>query len=1038
MTRGSLHIFNAIVLLCLCAGACPADGSFSDANRTAPLAPGTSAWRTEPEDIRTGALQTEAERVQYLESSKQMVLTNLQRTLDSVQMRIGVLRRQAYRPSPEELDQSEKDIDTLEQQLGIIPGISGSTLIDLQRSLIVDGIRKAREDVAALRQRWGYKLVVFGRAFFEAAPPQIPPEITAVPPGYLLSPGDQIKVMVWSRLGRESEYSLRIGPDGMVSVPGIGAVMAAGSTLSGFQQLLEKKLSRYQQLSVSVTLDRLRTIQVQVAGDAVKPGTYTLGGLSTVMNALYMAGGPSDVGSFRKIKLVSRGRPDRMIDLYDLFLRGSRKMDYQLEDQDMLFIPPVGSTVTVLGEVVRPGRYELEFPCALHDLLETAGGVKPSGYAQRIEVERVANSEYRVLMSASISEKAPAFELLPGDEVTVASVLPEKTNQVEIIGPVKRPGLYGLEPGMRLSQLVERAEGLRQDREVHLPRADVLRLIQGEGTSILRIDLEKALAGDQTNDIELSKFDRVFVYEPDQVLFRPRVVTVTGEVARPGTYRRPNEMRVSDLITAAGGVLPTTYLAAADLLRRDAHDELQLLKVDLRRALDGDPEADILVHDRDEMTVYSVDQAVWRDRTVRIEGAVQRPGTYPRAENMRVADLIFAAGGLLPEAGPDIGLASTASDGQARLSTVRVQPHSTDDLHNPLLRDRDVVTVPEVNPYLRAPEVVYLVGEVKYPGPYVLKSRDERLSDVIDRAGGLTARAHAAGAVLLRKPENLVGAQQTAVADAVLAISQEYADKQYQLQLAKLGVGAGVTAVRPREETRVVSSIEALGEQAEREVKAKELETTTAAEARSPKVTEEKTILAKGQGAHGDKALIDIIARLGGREPETEADRTSAMGAPVKTEKVRLDLDKVREVMASSRVTVDVGKAMERRGCPDDLFLKEGDRLYIPEAVETVVVAGAVLHPHAIAHQPGWSVEDYIRHSGGYSMDASKQHVVVVKANGNAIPRDMCRVVEKGDIIVVPNTGMVAIVKDRLEVASKMSQVISGVVSTLFVLSQVL
>lgn len=1036
MTRGSLHIFNAIVFLCLCASAVAAGNSFSDVDRMDPLAAGPSAWRTEPPDIRIDALQTEAERVQYLESSKQTVLTNLQRTLDSVQMKVGVLRRQAYRPSPDELEQSEKDVDTLEQQLGIIPGISGSTLIDLQRSLIVDGIRKVREDVAALRQRWGYKLLVFGRAFFEAAPPQIPPEITAVPPGYLLSPGDQIRVMVWSRLGRESEYSLKIGPDGMVSVPGIGATMAAGSTLSGFQQLLEKKLSRYQQLSVSVSLDRLRTIQVQVAGDAVKPGTYTLGGLSTVMNALYMAGGPSDVGSFRKIKLVSRGRPDRMVDLYDLFLRGSRKMDYQLEDQDMIFVPPVGSVVTVLGEVVRPGRYELEFPCALHDLLEMAGGVKPSGYAQRIEVERVANSEYRVLMSASISEKAPAFELIPGDEVTVASVLPEKTNQVEITGPVKRPGLYGLEPGMRLSQLMERAEGLRQDREVHLSRADVLRLTQGGGTSIVRVDLEKALAGDQASDIELTKFDRVFIYEPDQVLFRPRVVTVNGEVARPGTYRRPNEMRVSDLITAAGGVLPTTYLAAADLLRRDAHDELQLLKVDLRRVLDGDPEADMLVHDRDELTVYSVDQAVWRDRTVRVEGAVQRPGTYPRAENMRVADLIFAAGGLLPEAGPAIGLASTASDGQTNLRTVRIQPHSTDDLQNPLLQDRDVVTVPEVNPYLRAPEVVYLVGEVKYPGPYVLKSREERLSDVLDRAGGLTTRAHAAGAVLLRKPENLVGAQQTAAADAVLAISQEYADKQYQLQLAKLGVG--VTAVQPREETRVVSSIEALGEQADQDVKAKELETTTAAEARSPKVTEEKTILAKGQGAHGDKALIDIIARLGGREPETEADRTSAMGAAVKTEKVKLDLDKVKEVLASSRVTVDVGKAMEQRGCADDLSLKEGDRLYIPEAVETVVVAGAVLHPHAIAYQDRWSVDDYIRHSGGYAMDASKQHVVVVKANGNAIPRDMCRVVERGDIIVVPNTGMVAIVKDRLEVASKMSQVISGVVSTLFVLSQVL
>ncbi len=387
-----------------------------------------------------------------------------------------------------------------------------------------------------------------------------------------------------------------------------------------------------------MSVENIATIQVQVTGEVTRPGAYAVNGMATVLNALYQAGGPTKSGTFRQIKLVRANQPDRAVDLYQVLMEGSKKQDYPLEDGDMLFVPPVGSTITVTGEVVRPGRYEPIFPLTLAGAIKMAGGTKASGYLQDVQVERIQNNQYRVLISQPVTNGAskPVFALQPGDAVTVVSVPPDRTNQVSISGPVRAPGIYGYKEGMKVADLLDLAQGISQDKEVYPARADVLRIDPLTGPQILSFNLDKALKGDPASNFALCKLDRVFIYQPDQVAFRPKLVTIAGAVARPGTYKRAEGMRVSDAVAAAGGTLPQAYLIRADLLRRKNNETTELVRIDLRSAMTGDPDANVSLQDRDELTIYTSKDVKWQQRTVRIEGAVQRPGLYTRSDNMHV------------------------------------------------------------------------------------------------------------------------------------------------------------------------------------------------------------------------------------------------------------------------------------------------------------------------------------------------------------------------------------------------------------------
>ncbi|MCE5197814.1 MAG: SLBB domain-containing protein [Armatimonadota bacterium] len=960
---------------------------------------------------------TAAEAQQQSENMFQKNLADINTVLEDFSIRISEMRKSASPPAPIDLQRLDTDFKRVEDEANSLAELANSSLTKLQSDQLQDKLFELKVAMEIMSRRWNAGWSVFGMDFFQSAPPIANPEQMLVPETYKIRNGDNLYIVVSSALGAREEYLLKVDNSGGIYLPGAGRVPSAGKTASQLQKVLTGRIkSKFKQLSVEVTVTNLATIQIQVSGAVNKPGTYSLSGLATVFTALYKAGGPTRSGTFRRISLVRDGKPKRNVDLYDFLLNGNKQQDVLLQDGDLVFIPPAGPTITIGGEVSRPGLYEPDFPITLRKALQMAGGMKPSSYLQTAQVERVENNEYKVLLNESV--KGPKgqsdFVLQPGDEVNVLSVKADNTSQVEITGPVHAPGMYGYRDGMRVSDLLKLAQGILTDREVYTSRADVLRIDPVKGTEIIAFDVSKALLKDPKQDVTLNKLDRVFVYTPDQVVFRARLVTLTGSVARPGTYKRTGGMRVSDVVAAGGGLLPQAYLSRADLVRIGKDEKTTLVRVDLQAALNGDPDANTELHDRDKLTIYSIEQVQWQDNTVRIEGAVQRPGQYTRSQNMRISDLVFEAGGLLPEAAGTAEVARCSEQGGSTLTQISVKGLAQGSVDDMLLQDRDVITLPEVNPYLRAPEIVYLSGQVAKPGPYVLTSQNEKLSDVITRAGGLTQFADINGLLFVREMEK---SYQERDSNLILEKSRIFGDKQFLLQLAKNGV---------RLPEGFGSSDSTL---------AKPLQVSDDIEAGNSAI--DTTVVADTAGEDATKNAINILT--GNKQDEV----VSAMGAPLTPANedesipgLGIAEQKVEEdITNAARISVSLEAALKDPASPDNLSLRSGDRIHVPSVTNVVTVIGAVLHPHAFAAGPGKSVDFYVERSGGYAQDASRTNVVIVRANGDALPKAKVKSVMPGDTIVVPNTGLVDAAR-KWDKLGNVTKVLSDVLSSVFILTK--
>jgi protein involved in polysaccharide export with SLBB domain len=1007
----------------------------SQSSQSARPAQSTTQTSESPQTgVRAGAVMqiTEAERIRELEAQVQSQLLDVARTVERLEQQLGEMRKLLDSPPRWEIERFEQDLNLVNQELSRISATQLSPLTELQRNDLRDRVFDLQVALEVAKRRWGGTWSIFGMDFFTTAAPVSTIEQRAAPANYRVKVGDKLRVTVTSNLGQATEYQPIVNPSGNIHIPGAGSVRAAGRTCDELRRDISAKISgRFKQLRVDVILESLASILVQVAGDVARPGTYMLSGIPTVLSALCQAGGPTKSGTFRKISVVREGEPRRVVDLYSFLLKGDKSQDVLLKDGDLIFVPPVGPTIIVEGEVVRPARYEPDFPITLAGALEMAGGVKPSGYSQNVQVERIENGAYRVLLNEPLSgARGSGFRLQPGDVVTVASVKPDRTNQVTVDGPVRAPGMYGYSKGMRVADLIKLAQGLDPAKEVFGGRADILRTDPLKGTEIVTINLERALAGDPEHNIELEKLDRLFLYEPDQIMFRPRLVTVQGAVAQPGVYKRTEKMRVADAIAAAGGLLPEAYVERADIIRHAPDGTSELIRVDLDRAMAGDPIANVLLHDRDEITIYTHSDVRWADRTVRIEGAVQRPGVYLRSNNMRVSDLILAAGGLLPEAGGKGEIGRTKNGGVSYVIPVNLQdlrPGSPEDV---VLEDRDVVTIPAVNPSLRAPEVVFIMGEVARPGPYVLKSRSERLVDLINRAGGLTESADARGLLFLRQKESLENSQQERDADLILQKSRAFADKQFLTHLAKLGIGLPgqfIQAVQAATE-KLAKPTEVVPE----EKLQKDITLFGAAGPESvPSPTESKPEQA---GIEQPKAAAALI-----KEAEAERGQTPLGPKMAEVEEQALSGFKGRQELAalvnSTRISIDLSRALQDPSSADNIELRHGDQIFIPRVTNVVTVIGAVLHPHSFAVERGKSVAYCIQKCGGFAQDAAKSNVVVVRSNGDALPQDQVKSVEPGDMIVVPTTGLIDIAK-KWERIGSVTKVLSEILSSAYILTR--
>jgi len=816
-----------------------------------------------------------------------------------------------------------------------------------------------------------------------------------IPPDYVLNPGDRAIIHYWGDSIELTTVSLSLDKEGAVSIPRVGHFVARGMTIVQFQDAVRKKLKRSfrGETNLIVTLDKLRSIQIFITGGVFRPGSYAVSAVTTLFNALYACGGPADFGSLRDIKLFRNNKTIR-IDFYDYLLKGDNRSDLRLKPGDTIFVSKVVKLASVEGEVNRPCIYELKKHERLRDLIHLANGVKPTGMLQSIQIKSVRPNKEKIIIDVDMSKDVPASnpELFSGDSVKVSSILPEIINMVTLEGKVERPGEYELKENMRVSDFFSDIN--RPLGEAHLKRADVIRLNQDDKTTtLIPIDLKRALAKDLIHDIELAPMDRVVVYSKWDVKFLPeRMVKISGAVQRSGDYERSEKMRMSDLLVKAGGVLPNVYLERADLLRYDFEKETYAnIRVNIRKVLAGDKSEDLELQDRDHLRVYSLKEKEFvPPHEISVFGAVQRPGKYIRFEGMRVDDILIAAGGLLPGTIQEVDIAKARSEGQTEIIRVNLELlRSGDESQNILLEDEDVVTVRKKSEFYEKPRWVTVSGEVKYPGTYALYGKEDRMNDVLQRAGGLTRFAYPKGTVLSRMGEHVRSSEMSK--DLILVNTQveELNELQYKQALARSswlwrkekGAGAEPQLFEANAGTVVVGE----DEPAE-----------AAAIAMAPGIAS-----ATGQTVEGFIGAFE--------------------SSPAVVSKARKFKDSDLLPPDRVRVIIRMEDILKDKGGRHDIILMAGDTIHIPRVAATVSVIGAVMRPTWISYMGYKKGEYFIDRAGGYGEDADIDRTLIVRVDGSLERMDELSIVEAGDIIYVPPKVL------ALEIVPKIDKIIEAV-----------
>lgn len=799
-------------------------------------------------------------------------------------------------------------------------------------------------------------------AYFQAADPvvQLLKNVVAtVPANYQLSGGDEITLRLWSPTMELVERVLLVDETGAISVPDVGRVSVLGKTLAQAEADLRQRLRRfYRDAEVSLALKELRTMPVIVSGESFAAGTYIVPAVATAFNLLYATGGPTEEGSLRRIEIRRNGALVATLDLYKFLITGDKTGDVPLRPGDVIFIPGRHSTVTLRGEVRRPAIYELIEGETLRDALNYAGGVKPSGVDQRVQVTTVQPGAARILKDVDISgvKDSKPVPVYDGDVVDVFSVRNTLVNKVTIEGAVDQPAEYALTPDMTVADLVQRARGLLS--EAYPARADLFRYNPDNTLTLIPVNLEKALAGDPKENIALTRWDRLKVYTQAEVVWiGRREVTVRGAVQRQGIYYRSDNMRVKDLLLQAGGTLPEAYLERAFLLHQNPDGSFTYEYPNIALALKDDPQHNVLLQDHDILAVYRTDEARFTpERSFNIQGEVWMPGIYPRGEGMRLSDALKIAGGLRPRAGDEIFIAHARREQGTEPTRAIFSSATSMPSPDPLLEDGDLITVPGRGNYQERPYVVHVSGAVHRPGPVILRGPNVRLSDVIKEAGGLKPEAFPEGIEFQRNPSELATNEQRQTAGIISQINDLLNQSEYARELARSDI-----------EKR-----KALGEAA-----------SSALPINIPGLTPSPP-----------------------QTPQAPADaQTQAASASALMERDLVSKPRVlsaADLAPRGNVAVNLAAALRNPGSSDDPLMVDGDRVTVPEKPTTVQVVGAVYTPRGVLHREGARVDYYIEQTGGYTADAAKDRVQVVRFGGGLVPLKKAGKLQPGDVIVVP------------------------------------
>jgi protein involved in polysaccharide export with SLBB domain len=523
-------------------------------------------------------------------------------------------------------------------------------------------VRKA--GVAGLRP-FGYEL--FRDNFSTFAPVTDVP----VPVDYVVGPGDQLVVQLFGSTNRT--LRLIVSRDGRINFPELGPISVGGSTFGRVSSDIEQRVSR-QMVGVraSVSMGETRAIRVFVMGEANRPGTYTVSGLSTISSALYAAGGIKTIGSLRDIQLKRQGAVVRQLDLYDLLLRGDTTDDAKLMPGDVIFIPPVAATVAVDGEVQRPAIYELRGETRVEDIVRLAGGVTPQADTSRAALIRVDDRRMRSVINVPLDQPGRGELLRNGDSLRVLRLRPTLDQGVTVEGHVFNPAPVAWYEGLRLTDVISSVDQLKPNADLEYV---VIRreLPPARQVVIVSADLAAALRDPSSREnVALMPRDRIIVFDLEsgrQQLLTPlleemrrqaridqpsAIVRIDGRVKIRGDYPLEPEMRVSDLLRAGGGLQDAAFGGKAELTRYRVNNgvrQTQLVEIDLAAILRGDESADLRLQPFDFLNVKEVPE--WSEQEqVTLLGEVRFPGIYPIQRGETLRSVLDRAGGLTAMAFP--------------------------------------------------------------------------------------------------------------------------------------------------------------------------------------------------------------------------------------------------------------------------------------------------------------------------------------------------------------------------------------------------
>lgn len=556
---------------------------------------------------------------------------------------------------------------------------------------------------------------IFGSELFRNGNITFEPNLRiATPKGYIIGPDDKLLIDLTG--DNEASYNLAVSPEGTISLQYVGRIAVGGLSIDQATSKIRAAMAgtypslRSGRTNLAINLGNIRSIKVTITGQVTKPGTYTLSSLSTVYNALYASGGPSQNGTFRKIQVIRNNKIVSTIDVYDFLLRGIQQNNIRLQDQDVINVPVFDKRVEITGEVKTAAFFEMVSGESLQDLIGFAGDFTTQAYQAKIKSFQNTDKERRIvdIAAAQFSSYAPKN----GDKFIVEAILDRFQNKVEILGSVFRPGVYELEKGMTLKALINKADGLTED--AFLNRGYINRLNADNTQALISFDVAKIIAGTE-QDISLMREDKVTISS----LFDLRdeyKVTIQGEVRAPGTFDFAENTSLESLIQMAGGFKEGATPNRIEISRR--------------------------VKNSDSLSKSAVTAELF---TVNVD------------QNLKLEGDTF------------------------------------------ILMPYDIVSVRNSAGYA-VQKQVKLEGEVLYPGVYTITSKDERISDVISRAGGLTPSAYAEGASLKRP-----GAEKVNPRDKNAINNQDEENKKF-LNLKRVQEAGAKDTVRQEVQMQLIQS----------------------------------------------------------------------------------------------------------------------------------------------------------------------------------------------------------------------------------------